>query len=157
MDNNTILRQLRYTFDFGDDAMIDLFAKADVAVTRAEISDWLKKDSDPDFKPIRDKELASFLNGFINKRRGKREGEQPKPEKSLNNNLIFKKLKIALNYKDTDIIEVFQLADLNVSKGEINNIFRNPGHAKYVVCKDQFLRNFLTGLQLKHRKDNNLK
>lgn len=153
MDNNTILRQLRYTFDLGDDDMIDIFAQADTEVTRAEISDWLKKDNDPEYKQLYDKQLATFLNGFINKRRGKREGEQPKPEKSLNNNLIFKKLKIALNFKDTDILEAFELADLTISKGEINNIFRNPGHAKYVVCKDQFLRNFLMGLQLKYRPE----
>lgn len=151
MDNNTILRQLRYTFDFGDDQMIDLFAQADTTVTRAEISDWLKKESDEAFKPLRDQELAIFLNGFINKRRGKREGTQPEPEKNLNNNLIFKKLKIALNLKDTDLLDIFKLADLTVSKGEINNIFRNPEHSKYVVCKDQFLRNFLSGLQLKFR------
>lgn len=151
MDNNTILRQLRFIFDFSDDQMIDLFKQADVEVTRAEISDWLKKDSDPDFKPIRDKQLATFLNGFINQRRGKREVEQPKPEKTLNNNLIFKKLKIALNYKDTDLLEVFELADLQISKGEVNNIFRNPKHPKYVTCKDQFLRNFLVGLQLKYK------
>lgn len=153
MDNNTILRQLRYTFDLGDDAMINIFKQADVEVTRAEISDWLKKDSDPDYKQLYDKQLATFLNGFINKRRGKREGEQPKPEKSLNNNLIFKKLKIALNFKDTDILEIFELADLTISKGEINNIFRNPKHPKFVTCKDQFLRNFLIGLQLKFRPE----
>lgn len=153
MDNNTILRQLRYTFDLGDDAMIDIFKQADVEVTRAEISDWLKKEIDPDYKQLYDKQLATFLNGFINKRRGKREGEQPKPEKSLNNNLIFKKLKIALNFKDTDILEAFELADLTVSKGEINNIFRNPQHPKFVTCKDQFLRNFLIGLQLKYRPE----
>lgn len=145
MDNNTILRQLRFIFDLSDDQMINIFKQADVEVTRAEISDWLKKENQEDFKPIRDKQLATFLNGFINKRRGKREGEQPKPEKSLNNNLIFKKLKIALNFRDTDMLEVFELADLKISKGEINNIFRNPKHPKFVTCKDQFLRNFLTG------------
>ncbi len=151
MDNNTILRQLRFIFDLSDDQMIDIFKQADVEVTRAEISDWLKKDNQEDFKPIRDKQLAIFLNGFINKRRGKREGEQPKPEKTLNNNLIFKKLKIALNFRDTDILEAFERADLKISKGEVNNIFRNPKHPKFVTCKDQFLRNFLVGLQLKYK------
>ena len=153
MDNNVIFRKLRYIFDLGDDQMIDIFAQAEVEVTRAQVSDWLKRDDHEDYQPIRDKQLAIFLNGFINKRRGKREGEQPKPEKSLNNNLIFKKLKIALSFKDTDILEVYQLADFKISKGEINNVFRNANHAKYVVCKDQFLRNFLEGLQLKFRPE----
>jgi uncharacterized protein YehS (DUF1456 family) len=157
MDNNVIFRKIRYIFDLGDDQMISIFAQAEREVTRAEVSDWLKRDDHEDFKPLRDKDFATFLNGFINKRRGKREGPQPKPEKSLNNNLIFKKLKIALNFRDTDILEAYELADFKISKGEINNVFRNPNHSKYVVCKDQFLRNFLEGLQLKFRPESEQK
>lgn len=153
MDNNVILRKLRYIFDLGDDQMIDTFAQADAEVTRSQVSDWLKKDDHDDFKPIRDKDLATFLNGFINKKRGKREGPQPKPEKTLGNNLIFKKLKIALNFKDTDILDAFDRADLTVSKHEISAILRNPSQHKYMICKDQFLRNFLIGLQLRYRPE----
>ncbi|WP_421889253.1 DUF1456 family protein [Marinoscillum sp.] len=151
MDNNDILRRIRFTFDFSDSQMISIFAAADAEVTRAQISDWLKKEDDPDFKQLYDKELAIFLNGLINKKRGKKEGEQPKPEKSLNNNIIFRKLKIALNLKDDDILEVFSLAQLKVGKHEISAIFRKPTQSQYRLCKDQFLRNFLHGLQLKHR------
>ena len=129
-----------------------LFASGGQEVTRAELSDWLKKDEDPDFKGIYDKQLAAFLNGFINEKRGKREGAQPLPEKSLNNNIIFRKLKIALNATDEDIIEMFALADLKVSKPEISALFRNPNHKHYRLCKDQFLRNFLLGMQLKFRQ-----
>jgi len=151
MTNNDVLRKVRYTFDYNDDKMMALFASGGQEVTRAELSEWLKKDDDPDFKGIYDKQLATFLNGFINEKRGKREGEQPVPEKSLNNNIIFRKLKIALNVTDEDIIAMFELADLKVSKPEISALFRNPNHKHYRLCKDQFLRNFLFGMQLKFR------
>jgi len=154
MTNNDVLRKVRYTFDYNDDKMMALFASGGQEVTRAELSEWLKRDEDPDFKGIYDKQLATFLNGFINEKRGKREGEQPTPEKSLNNNIIFRKLKIALNVTDDDIIEMFDMADLKVSKPEISALFRNPNHKHYRLCKDQFLRNFLYGMELKFRQNN---
>ena len=153
MKNNVILRQLRYIFDLSDDQMINLFAQAEVEVTRATISDWLKKEDHEEYKEISDPEFASFLNGFINERRGKREGPQPAPEERLNNNIIFRKLKIALNYKDTDILAAYDLVDLFISKHEISAFFRNPKQNQYRICEDQFLRNFLHGLQIKYRPD----
>lgn len=152
MNNNDVIRRVRYTFDFSDDKMIEIFALADVEVTRAQISDWLKKDDDPNFKGIYDKDLAIFLNGFINLRRGKREGPQPKPEKTLNNNLILRKLKIALNLRDDEMVEIFDLVDMRISKHEINAFFRKPTQSQFRFCKDQFLRNFLYGMQKKYRK-----
>lgn len=153
MNNNDVIRRVRYTFDFSDDKMIEIFALADVEVTRAQISEWLKKDDDPNFKGIYDKDLATFLNGFINLRRGKREGPQPKPEKTLNNNLILRKLKIALNLRDDEMVEIFDLVDMRISKHEINAFFRKPTQSQFRYCKDQFLRNFLYGMQKKYRKN----
>lgn len=151
MNNNDIIRRLRYIFDFNDSKMIALFKLADYEVTREQVSNWLKKEGDPDAVNIHDKYLAIFLNGFINDRRGKREGPQPKPEKTLNNNLILRKLKIALNMKDTDMLAVFELMGMNVSKHELSAFFRKPTQSQYRLCKDQFLRNFLYGLQIKYR------
>lgn len=153
MENNDILRRLRYTFDFNDTKMIELFGMADFEVTRADISNWLKRDDDPNFIYISDKELAIFLNGFINDRRGKKEGPQPEPENRLNNNIILRKLKIALSLKDDDIIDILLLADLRVSKHEISAFFRKSDHNKYRICKDQILRNFLQGIQIKYHDE----
>jgi uncharacterized protein YehS (DUF1456 family) len=147
--NNDILRRVRYIFDFDDSKMIELFAMADHQVTRSLISSWLKKDEDPGFIVINDNQLAIFLNGLINYKRGRKEGEQPVAEKQLNNNIIFRKLKIALNLKDEDILEIFNIADLRISKHELSAIFRNPNQSQYRPCNDQFLRNFLQGLQIK--------
>jgi uncharacterized protein YehS (DUF1456 family) len=149
MNNNDILRRLRYTFNLNDTKMMDLFAEGGLPANREQISDWLKKEDDPECKPIYDIDLAAFLNGFIILKRGKKDGETPKPEKSLNNNTILRKLKIALNLKDEDILAILELADFRFSRHELSALFRKPDHEQYRVCKDQMLRNFLMGLQLK--------
>lgn len=150
MNYNDILRRIRYTFDLNDTKMIELFALADHKVTRAEISNWLKKDDDLSYKELLDVEMAIFLNGFINERRGKKEGPQSEPEKRLNNNIILRKLKIALNLKDEEILEILMLADLRISKHELSAFFRNPNQEQYRLCRDQVLRNFLFGMQKKY-------
>ncbi|KEO72316.1 YehS family protein [Anditalea andensis] len=151
MTNNDILRNLRYTFDLGDAQMMAIFAQADQTVSRSEVSNWLKKDDDPDFQEMNDRELAIFLNGFINEKRGKKEGVQPEAEERLTNNNILRKLKIALNLKDEDMLSILESVDRRISKHELSAFFRKPGQPQYRPALDQILRNFLHGLQIKYR------
>ncbi len=65
---------------------------------------------------------------------------------ALTNNDIFKKLRVAHKLRDEDIVNICKLVDFKVTKSEINALFRNENHPKYVECGDQFLRNFLNGL-----------
>lgn len=153
MSNNDVLRSIRYTFDFSDPQMIDFFEKGGLEVSRAEVSEWLKRDDDEGFHPIYDKDLSAFLNGFIIAKRGKKEGEEPKIEKSLNNNIILRKLKIALNLKDEDILNMLAKAYFRLGKHELSAFFRKPTQSQYRDCKDQVMRNFLKGLQLTHRPE----
>lgn len=127
--NNDVLRRIRYAFDFNDSKMIAIFGLADHLVTREQVSDWLKKDDDPAFQSCNDAELAIFLNGLINDRRGKKEGTQPEPEKRVNNNVILRKLKIALDLKADDILEMLALTDTHISKHELSAFFRKKGHS----------------------------
>lgn len=153
MINNDILRRVRYLFDFSDLKMVEIFGLADYAVTREQVSEWLKKEEDPAYKKCTDTQLAIFLNGLIIDKRGKKEGAKPEPEKRLNNNIIFMKLKIALNLKAEDIIEIMALANFRISKSELSAFFRKSGHKHYRDCQDQILRNFLQGLQVKFRPE----
>lgn len=151
INNNDILRRLRYSFDFNDKQMMSIFSQAGLSVTRTQISDWLKTDEDPEQQRCDDRTLASFLNGFINEMRGKKDGPQPEPEERLNNNIIFRKLKIALNLQAEGVLELMALADFAMSKHELSAFFRRPGHKHYRECQDQILRNFLHGIQLEYR------
>ena len=69
----------------------------------------------------------------------------------MTNNDILKKLRIALSYRDTDILEVLKLADFHMTKSELSAIFRKEDHPNYKECGDQLLRNFLNGLIIKKR------
>jgi uncharacterized protein YehS (DUF1456 family) len=151
MTNNDIFRRLRYIFDLDDQAMIKTFALVNKEFPQEKIINWLRKDEDEKQVSLYDIDLAAFLNGLIILKRGKKDDKIPKPEKTLINNLILRKLKIALNLKDNEMIEIFNKADLQLSKHELSAFFRHPDQKQYRLCKDQFLRNFLMGLQLKHR------
>ena len=64
----------------------------------------------------------------------------------MNNNDIFKKLRVALMLRDDQIEEILMLVDFRMSKGELGNFFRSEDHPKFMECGDQVLRNFLNGL-----------
>ncbi len=154
MTNNDILRRLRYAFNYNDTQMMELFLLGGIEVNRERLSNWLKKDDDPEFSSLHDEFLAHYLNGLIISKRGKKADQVPLAEKKLNNNIILRKLKIALNLKDEDILELLDLADFKFSKHELSALFRRPEQEQYRICKDQVLRNFLQGLQLKNRPSN---
>jgi uncharacterized protein YehS (DUF1456 family) len=152
MTNNDILRRIRYTFDYSDSKMIEIFALAETKVSREELSNWLKQDAEEGYVECPDIQLALFLNGLINEKRGKKEGAQPDPENTLNNNIIFRKLKIALNLKAEDVIGILALSKFEISKHELSAFFRKPEHKHYRECQDQVLRNFLQGIQIEFRE-----
>ncbi|WP_394167759.1 DUF1456 family protein [Photobacterium piscicola] len=151
MTNNDVLRRVRYTFDLNDSEMIAIFAAVDCEVTREQVCSWLKADDAEGYKSCSDEQVATFLNGFINQKRGKKEGEQPAPEQKITNNIIFRKLQIALNLKADDVLDLFKLVDFRLSKHELSAFFRKVDHKHYRDCKDQVLRNFLQALQINHR------
>lgn len=147
LTTNDILRRIRYVFDLKNSALIEVFALADLTVSQAQVTAWLKKEEDEGFVPLADSELAAFLNGFIALKRGKREGEQPKAETKLTNNMVFQKLRIALNLQAEEILAIMQGVDFRLSKHELSAFFRKPEHKNYRECQNQILRNFLMGLQ----------
>jgi uncharacterized protein YehS (DUF1456 family) len=151
MNNNDIIRRLRYTFDFSDAEMISICGQVNYSVSRALVSDWLKKDDNEEQIEMKDVQLASFLNGLIIEKRGKREGPQPVAEDILTNNAILRKLKIALNLREDGMLAIFKLGGMDVSKHELSAFFRKPTQNQYRVCQDQFLRVFLHGMQIKYR------
>lgn len=153
MNNNDILRRIRYLFDFSDLKIIELFKLANYDVGRAVVCNWLKKEDDPLLIEMTDKELATFLNGLIIEKRGKREGPIQEPENRLSNNMILRKLKIALDLKTDDILDLFASIDKKISKHELSAFFRSPTHQSYRPFMDQYLRNFLNALQAKSNNE----
>tara|TARA_R110002050_G_scaffold298936_2_gene463270 strand:+ start:1388 stop:2095 length:708 start_codon:yes stop_codon:yes gene_type:complete len=150
LNNNDVLRRLRYTFNYNDKKMAAIFLSAGITVTREQVSRWLKKDNDTDYLCCQDVDLASFLNGFINDKRGKKEGSQALPEKRLTNNIILTKLKIALNLKAEELIELLDSVGFSLNKAELSAFSRKVEHKHYRECKDQVLRNLLQAIDKKY-------
>jgi uncharacterized protein YehS (DUF1456 family) len=64
----------------------------------------------------------------------------------MTNNDIIKKLRVALQLKNTDIIAILKLADFRITESELGAFFRAEDHPNYKPMGDQLLRNFLNGL-----------
>ena len=153
MTNNEILRRIQHALNLKNAQIIKAIEQADVTVAHDQVINWLKEDNDKSCSTMKDKELAVFLNGFINLKRGKKEGVQPKPEVALTNNMIFMKLRIALNMKAEDVLDVLEVVGVSLSKYEIGAYFRKPENKNYKVCEDQLLCDYLNGVQFTNRPD----
>jgi len=64
----------------------------------------------------------------------------------MTNNDILKKLRVALQLRDDEIVKILELVDFRITKSELGAFFRKENHPKYKECGDQILRNFLNGL-----------
>ena len=151
MYNNDILRRLRYALNIDDATMQDIFSISGYKIEREDIISLLKKEDEVDFLECSNDVIISFLDGLILHKRGKQENKPVATKKQLilNNNIILKKIRIALNFKEENMLATFKSAGVNVSKSELTALFRSSNHKHYKKCGDQFIRNFLQGLSLK--------
>jgi uncharacterized protein YehS (DUF1456 family) len=148
LTNNDVIRRLRYAFDLSDQNMVDIFKEADFEASLNDVIAWTKKDEAPGFKELSNTELIAFLDGFINLKRGKKEGYEFVATPYIDNNLIFRKIRIGLNLRDDEILKIMDLSGKTLGKSELSAFFRKPEHKHYRLCKDQVLRNFLKGLAI---------
>jgi len=154
MTNNDILRQLRYALNINDSTMIEIFKLADHEIEQSKLTGLLKKEDEEGFVICGDAVLGYFLDGLILRKRGRKEikpGETRKPDSRLTNNAILKKLRIALELKEDDMLATLRLSNVDISKSELTALFRKEGHKNYKECGDQFLREFLKGLSIRYR------
>lgn len=164
MENNDILIRLRYALEIKNKEMAEIFKLGGVEVTVPEVIRILTKTVEDEAEnndqiKCNNSMFDSFLNGLIIFKRGKQE---PKPgqaepseqsiKKSVNvNNLLLKKVKIAMQLTTEDMLDIFEKAGITVSKGELGALLRKEGHKNYKECGDKFARNFLKGLSFKYR------
>ncbi len=150
MTNNDFLRRLRYALNIKDNTMVQIFKKGNIIVTREDVINFLKKDIDEGFKKLTNNDLIHFLDGLITHKRGKREDgiatPQIKVTKNNLNNILLRKLRIALSFKSYDMINIFKLGGIEISEGELSALFRSEDHKNYKECGDKYVRVFLKGL-----------
>lgn len=147
MNNNDILRRLRYAFNYSDSQMVKIIAHVDSDVNQAQVAHWLKREEQDGFQPLSDAELCRFLDGLIIEKRGPRpDGSTPQALARMSRNEVLKKLRIALELREDGMMEVFQHAGFVVTKAELGSFFRKEGQRNFAPCPEQVLRKFLHGL-----------
>jgi uncharacterized protein YehS (DUF1456 family) len=174
LDNNDILIRLRYALDIKNTDMVEIFKLGGIEVTKDEVLKMLIKSKESNYNEVAngdDREeaeenlhcnnfmLESFLNGLIIFKRGKQDsksGQSERPPMSIKNNrsvnnVLLKKLKIALALTSEDMLDILEEAEVVISKGELSAVLRKEGHKNYKECGDRYARNFLKGLALKYR------
>lgn len=124
--------------------------------SKDDIIAFLKKDFEEGFVKLSNQDLNAFLDGLIIQRRGKKEDTSSKQieikiTKNNLNNILLRKLRIALELKSYDMIEIFKLGGVEISEGELSALFRKEDHKNYRECGDKYIRVFLKGLTEHYR------
>ena len=151
MTNNDLLRRLRYALNLNCETIAELCTLGGHEIKPVEVLNLLKKEDETGFVACVDSAMGAFMDGLIISRRG---AQVPKPgsakaaDTALSNNLILRKLRIALELNDEAMLAVLGKAGVLISKPELSAMFRAEGHRNYKPCGDQFLRNFIRGLTL---------
>ena len=150
MNNNDIFRRLQNIFNLDNKMIIEIFNFTNLKADNEQINNWLKNVDEPGYIKFGDHHLSPFLNGLIDYKRGQKEDSVSREEKRLTNNIIFTKLKIALDFKSDDILEIMSLADYPLRKLELSAFFRKPGNKHFRECRNDVLEGFFKGLEIKY-------
>lgn len=154
MINNDILRSIRYMLDLSEAKLVQItkLAQPTFVIEKTAMIRYLAKDDDASYLPCPDDVMAHFLDGLVLHCRGPNPSAPAPPAVArITNNLVLKRLRVAFELKDTDILQAFTDAGFPVSKSEISALFRSEDHRNFRPCGDQLLRNFLKGLTLRAR------
>ena len=144
---NEVLFRIQKALSLTTEEILQAYALEEYKMTPSHLASLLKRHQDNDFIPASYEELGLFLDGFVTLKRG------PSPKKSnddeiveLTNNLILKKLRIALEFREAEIEIIFELADAKLTKQQLSSLFRKESHKNFKPCSDELLMSFLEGL-----------
>jgi len=147
ISTNEILYRIQKALNLSTEEMIEAYKLESYDIKLSHLETLLKRRLDKDFELCSYEELGLFLDGFVTLKRG------PSPKKSnkdevveLTNNLILKKLRIALELKEAETEIIFGLADVELTKQQLASLFRKESHKNFKPCSDELLMAFLEGL-----------
>jgi len=147
MNTNDILYKIQKALKLSSDEMIKAYELAEYKIESEHLDSLLRKRQDKGYKICSFEELGVFLDGLVTLKRG----PSPKKQESdkvveLSNNLILKKLRIALELKEAETEIIFSLGEATLSKQQLASLFRKEGHKNFKECSDELLSAFLDGL-----------
>jgi len=147
LNTNEILYRIQKALKLSMEEMLEAYNIEAYKMESTHLEALLQRRLDKGFEICSYEELGVFLDGLVTLKRG------PSPKKSdtdevveLTNNLILKKLRIALNLKEAEIEIIFGLAEIELSKQQLASLFRKETHKNFKPCSSNLLMSFLEGL-----------
>lgn len=144
---NEILYRIKEALNISHEEMLNAYMLEAYEMDAKHLDALLKRRQDKKFELCSYEELGVFLDGLITLKRGP-SPKKPNDEEALEltNNLILKKLRIALELKEPETEIIFGLGDVTLSKQQLAALFRKEGHKNYKKCSNELLLAFLEGL-----------
>ncbi len=147
MKTNDILYKIQKALNLSHTEMIEAYKLAKYPMEASHIDSLLKRRQEEGSKLCSFEELGVFLDGLVILKRGPSPKKETEPETvELTNNLILKKLRIALELKEAQTEIIFSLGEVELSKQQLASLFRKEGHKNFKECSDELLMAFLDGL-----------
>ena len=147
MKINDILFKIKTALSLENRAICDAYALVGYEMSQERLKNILKKHQDKGYEEATYEELGLFLDGLVLLKRGESNTPQKDDEVvELTNNLILKKLRVALELKEPELVIVFALAEITITKRQIGSLFRKEGGKNFKPCSDELLMGFLEGL-----------
>lgn len=143
---NEVLYRLQKALQLSLEEMLEIYRLEAYPMEESYLISLLKRRQDKGFMLCSYEDLGVFLDGLVTLKRG------PSPQKKcdeaveLTNNLILKKLRIALELKEAETEIIFGLADVNLTKQQLSSLFRKERHKNFKPCSNELLLAFLDGL-----------
>lgn len=145
MTNNYTLKSIMTAIDLDKVAVLKAYKLVDKKITQDDVDDILRDEDNEKFILLSDEGFELFLNGLIAYKRGPSDKKAKKQKIYFSNNIVLKKLKIALDLKDEDIVQIFANDGLEITKSQLSAYFRRDGHINYRKCSDILLKRFIKG------------
>ena len=147
ISTNEILYRIQKALHLTTDEMLEAYKLEEYEMDATHLESLLKRRQEKGFMLCSYEELGIFLDGLVTLKRG------PSPKKpnndeavELTNNLILKKLRIALELKEAETEIIFSLADIELSKQQLASLFRKESHKNFKPCSNELLMAFIEGL-----------
>jgi uncharacterized protein YehS (DUF1456 family) len=147
LNTNDILYHIQKALNLSQEEILQSYKLVEYPMDSTRLDALLKRRLDKGFELCSYEELGLFLDGLVLLKRG------PSPKKQngdevveLTNNLILKKLRIAMELKEPETEIIFGLAEVELSKQALKSLFRKEGHKNFKACSDELLMAFLEGL-----------
>lgn len=157
MIRNDVVRRLQFALSLRNRDVQDLFKLGGCKLEDEQVRALLLKETDEGFVECDIETLTCFLDGLISNLRGaapSKPGQAP-PARVLasDNNMVLRKLRIALDLREEGMLEHLAKGGFTMSKHELSALFRKKGHKHFRAAGDQVLRYFLAGLHRIRRPD----